>query len=132
MTMGRATGICRCRYGFVQEYLPLTIDLRVRVNEDGPDAGEFGLTNERVARKRGPVAGGQPVAGIMSIMRAQRTGMGDKGAKVIDFILENPEEFMGMSVTDVAEAADVSESYVIKICQQLGLSGLQQLKISMS
>ena len=90
------------------------------------------LAAEQVPRKRGPGVGGQPIAGILSIMRAQRRSMGDKGGNLIEFILENPEEFMGMSVTDLAEAAKLSESYIVKICRQLGVSGLQQLKISVA
>ncbi|SLJ91301.1 MurR/RpiR family transcriptional regulator [Novosphingobium mathurense] len=71
-----------------------------------------------------------PPVGVLSRMRTAKPGMGEKGAGVIDFILARPEDFMGMSVTDLAEATGVSESYVIKICRQLGLNGLQQLKVA--
>lgn len=89
------------------------------------------MTTEGVAaRKRGPGPGGKPVAGILSILRSQRGTTGEKGTRLIEFILANAEDIIGMSVTDIADAVDVSESYVIKICRQLGVNGLQQLKIS--
>jgi RpiR family carbohydrate utilization transcriptional regulator len=61
-----------------------------------------------------------------------KSSFGKLGGEVVEFILSNAGEVVGMSLTELAERTNVSESMIIKICQQLGVSGLQQLKISIA
>lgn len=56
-----------------------------------------------------------------------------KGARrIADFILDRPEDVVGMSVTELSEATEVSEGSIINFCRGIGLSGFQQLKLSLA
>jgi DNA-binding MurR/RpiR family transcriptional regulator len=81
-------------------------------------------------RRPGPVGAGKPIAGILQLLRERRNDIGQKGQRLIAFILENPEDFMGMSIGEIASTTGVSESYVVKISREFGLSGVQHLKLS--
>ncbi|MEJ1964498.1 MAG: hypothetical protein WDO56_24300 [Gammaproteobacteria bacterium] len=65
-------------------------------------------------------------------MHALKGSFGKLGGQAVEFILANASEVVGMSLTELAERTGVSDSMIIKICQQLGVSGLQQLKISLA
>jgi DNA-binding MurR/RpiR family transcriptional regulator len=75
---------------------------------------------------------GGPVAGVLSMLRSTRAVMGPTSRRIADLILERPDEVLGMSLTELAEAANASEGLVVKLCQQLGMGGLQALKISLA
>ena len=53
-------------------------------------------------------------------------------ARVARLILDAPEDVMRKSVTDVALAAAVSPSTVVRACQRLGYTGFQQLKLALA
>lgn len=56
-----------------------------------------------------------------------------KGAKrIADFVREQPHRIISLSVTELSDAIGVSEGSIIKFCQNLGLSGFQQLKLSLA
>jgi DNA-binding MurR/RpiR family transcriptional regulator len=56
-----------------------------------------------------------------------------KGAKrIADFILDDPSRIVKMSVTELSEATDSSEGSIINFAKMLGLSGFQQLKLSLA
>lgn len=56
-----------------------------------------------------------------------------RGARrIADFVLAQPERVVRMSVTELSEATESSEGSVINFCQRLGLSGFQQLKLSLA
>jgi DNA-binding MurR/RpiR family transcriptional regulator len=73
-----------------------------------------------------------PVDSVLSVIRSMRPAMGEVTGRAADFILENPEEVLGLSLTEFAERVDASEGLIIRLCQQIGVSGLQQLKISIA
>src|SRR5262249_8140575 len=75
---------------------------------------------------------GPAVDGILSLLRTLRSSMGETSQRVADLILDRPNDVLGMSLTEVAEAAQASEALVIKLCQQVGVGGLQALKISLA
>ena len=52
--------------------------------------------------------------------------------RIADFILKNREDVIHMSITEVAEKADVSEGSIVALCQQLGVKGFQGLKIDLA
>jgi len=68
------------------------------------------------------------------IMKMQ--GMKDMFTKaeqrVIDTIVENPQEVIYASVAELAERSKVSDPTVIRTCKKLGLSGYQDLKITLA
>jgi DNA-binding MurR/RpiR family transcriptional regulator len=75
---------------------------------------------------------GPPVGGVLSMLRSMRQVMGPTSGRIADLILERPNDVLGMSLTEVAETAKASEGLVIKLCQQMGMGGLQALKISLA
>jgi DNA-binding MurR/RpiR family transcriptional regulator len=56
--------------------------------------------------------------------------MGAVSARVADFILAHPQKVMTLSLAELATAVTASEGLIIRLCQQVGISGLQQLKNS--
>lgn len=70
--------------------------------------------------------------GITQRIAIARSSLPPVGIRVADFILERAEDVVHMSVTEVAEALDISEGSVIGFCQQIGARGFQHLKISLA
>ena len=52
--------------------------------------------------------------------------------RIADAILQNPEEVINLSITELAERSDVSESTVVRFCKTLGYKGYYELKISIA
>lgn len=52
--------------------------------------------------------------------------------KTADYILENPEKTIKMSIASLAEKANVAESAVVRFSKTLGFSGYSELKISLA
>ena len=52
--------------------------------------------------------------------------------KVAKYILNNTEEVVHLSITKLAQSADVSEATIVKFCQHIGYSGYQELKIRLA
>jgi DNA-binding MurR/RpiR family transcriptional regulator len=85
----------------------------------------------RSGRARG--ANGQSVVeNVITRIRVKLATLGPSARSIADFVLAQPEAVVGMSVTELAEAAGVSEGSVINFCRQLELSGFQQLKLSLA
>jgi len=68
------------------------------------------------------------------IARIQSTykTLGPTSRLIADFILSQPDAVMRMSVTELAEQTGSSQGSVVNFCQNLGLSGFQQLKLSLA
>lgn len=62
-------------------------------------------------------------------IRAAHASLPPGARRIADYVLEQPEQIVRMSVTELSEA---SEGSVINFCQKLGLSGFQQLKLSLA
>lgn len=82
------------------------------------------------SRPRG--ADGAPVENVLARVRTQLPNLARSARQIADVVLQQPEEIMRMSVTELAEAADVSEGSVINFCRQLGMTGFQQFKLSLA
>jgi len=80
-------------------------------------------------RKRGDVP---IVDNVMTRIRVRHASLGPSTRSIADYILENPRQVVGMSVTELAEATGASDGSVINLCRQLDLSGFQQLKLSLA
>ncbi|MFW5987999.1 MAG: MurR/RpiR family transcriptional regulator [bacterium] len=52
--------------------------------------------------------------------------------RVAQYIIDNHKEVIHLSITKLAQAADVSEATVVKFCQHIGYSGYQELKIMLA
>lgn len=58
--------------------------------------------------------------------------MGKAEKKVADWIFENPGEIISLSIVDLAELCKCSEATIVRFSKRLGLSGYQELKISLA
>ncbi|MGH7708030.1 MAG: MurR/RpiR family transcriptional regulator [Vulcanimicrobiaceae bacterium] len=52
--------------------------------------------------------------------------------RVADFILKNPEELIHLTVTELADQTQTSESTVVRLCQKIGYKGYQEFKIMLA
>jgi len=72
------------------------------------------------------------VSGVLAKLEGIMPGLGPKASKIAEFILDHPDNVIHMSVTDLAERVGTSEGSVVGLCQRIGLSGFQQLKIGVA
>lgn len=73
-----------------------------------------------------------PVENALARIRSLHAGLPPGARRIADYVLEQPDQIVRMSVTELSEATDSSEGSVINFCQKLGLSGFQQLKLSLA
>jgi DNA-binding MurR/RpiR family transcriptional regulator len=66
--------------------------------------------------------------GILRI-KSQLTSLKPAERRVADYILDNINEVIHLSITKMAENVGVSEATIVKFCQHIGYSGYQELKI---
>ena len=52
--------------------------------------------------------------------------------QVVNCIIEDPESIIHLSVAGLAEKSGSSEATVIRACRKLGLSGYQDLKVTLA
>ncbi len=52
--------------------------------------------------------------------------------KAADYILENPQDVINMSITELARASETSDATIIRMCKHIGYSGFYQTKISLA
>lgn len=52
--------------------------------------------------------------------------------KVADYVLNNMEKVIYVSVTDLAEEAEVGETTVLRFCRKIGLKGYQEFKLTIA
>lgn len=78
------------------------------------------------------IKGNQLVAGIIPRLENLRKTLAPISQRIVDFILEHPQEIIGMSVSEVSAAIGVSVGSVVRVCQQAGLEGFQDLKLSLA
>lgn len=73
-------------------------------------------------------SGANSIALIHSILPS----LSNAEQKVAMAVLENPSNTVYSSVTDLAEAADVGETTVIRFCRKLGYRGFQEFKLAVA
>lgn len=73
-----------------------------------------------------------PVENVIGRIRSIHKTLGPISRAIADFILTQPDVVMRMSVTELAEVTGASQGSVVNFCQGLGLSGFQQLKLSLA
>lgn len=52
--------------------------------------------------------------------------------KVADYVLENSEEVLYSSITELAEKINVGETTIIRFCRHIGLTGFQDFKLNIA
>lgn len=97
------------------------------MKRNGPDADEAsggGSTN-------GPTTL-QSLDGLIQRIEVARPTLTPVARRIADYVLVHAADVVHMSVTEVAEAVEVSEGSVVGFCQQLGARGFQQLKLALA
>ena len=69
---------------------------------------------------------------LLMRMKAMRDSLGHAERKVVDYVLENPEKVIYLSVAGLAESSGVSDATVVRACRKLGLSGYQDFKVTLA
>ena len=72
------------------------------------------------------------VNGVLARLAAMRPSLAPTGRRIADFIIANAADVVHMSVTEVSEKVEASEGSVVGLCQQVGTTGFQQLKIALA
>lgn len=83
-------------------------------------------------RARPGAAEQAPVENALARIRVMRPTMARGAGRIADFVLEDPNRVVKMSVTELAEATDASDGSIVNFAKMLGLSGFQQLKLSLA
>lgn len=91
-----------------------------------------GTDKVRKLKPRPSAADQAPIENALVRIKVTRPTMAKGAARIADFILEDPARVVKMSVTELAEATDSSEGSIINFAKFLGLSGYQQLKLSLA
>lgn len=61
-----------------------------------------------------------------------RGEVGAASARVIDKILDQPDEFLHWTIADLSEGANASEATVVRLVQSLGFKSYQEFKLKLS
>ena len=70
--------------------------------------------------------------GFFTRTSAAMSRLRDSEKKIVEFIVKNQEEIIHLSITEVAERSETSESSVVRLCKRLGYKGFQDLKIHLA
>lgn len=65
-------------------------------------------------------------------IRSLYPSMHESEKKIADFISDQPEAAVNMTVAKIAEKTGVAESSIVRFCQRVGFSGFAQLKINLA
>jgi len=65
-------------------------------------------------------------------MRAAYPSLPPSERKVVDFILDNFEEVIRMTLAELAQRSGVSDATVVRLCRSLGFNNFLELKISLT
>lgn len=68
-------------------------------------------------------------SGGLAMIKNVMNDLPESEKKTANFILNNPNQIVTMTASELGEASDTSSSAVIRLCKSLGLSGYQELKI---
>ena len=52
--------------------------------------------------------------------------------KVVEYIMQNPERIIKLSITELSEECDSGEATIFRVCKKLGYKGYQELKIKIA
>lgn len=74
----------------------------------------------------------EELKGCLIRIRSAYSDLYSAEKKVADYILENPQDIMHLSVTEVASQSGVSEATVVRFCRSLGYMGYQDFKLTLA
>jgi len=74
----------------------------------------------------------QVIPAIILKMQTLHPSLSKSEQKVVDFITKAPDQVIYLSVAEVAQNAGVSDPTVVRTCRSIGLSGYQELKVTLA
>lgn len=69
---------------------------------------------------------------VLSKIRALLESLSVKEQVVANYILENPDETIHQTITELAENCHVAESTIFRLCKRMGFRGYQAFKIALA
>ena len=72
------------------------------------------------------------ISAVLARIETLWPSLGPVGQRIADFIANNPQEVVHMSVSEVAERTGSSEGSIVGFCKNLGATGFQQIKIALA
>lgn len=69
---------------------------------------------------------------VLTRLRASLDDLSPVFKRVAQYVLDHPDQAIYHSVTELAEATHSSEGSIIRFCQDLGYSGLQEFKLTLA
>jgi DNA-binding MurR/RpiR family transcriptional regulator len=87
---------------------------------------------EHYFHNRGEVASAPDGFGLLVRARAARPSLPPAEGRVADGVLRDPGAAAGLTVTELAALAGVSEATVLRFCRSLGLAGYAQLRLALA
>jgi len=91
------------------------------------------MTDQTLKKRTGPAGLSQHhVQGILAKLASLKESLPATRCRVADYILSNPQQIVRMSVTEVAEAIQVSEATIINVCRDIQMKGFQDLKLALA
>lgn len=72
------------------------------------------------------------IPALLLRVKALYNSLSKSEKKVFDYILQNPEEVIYLSVTGLAEKSGVSDATVVRACRKIGMDGYQDLKVNLA
>lgn len=73
-----------------------------------------------------------PGEGVVIRMRALAPSLSPAEQRVASLVLEDPQRASSRTITELAKAANTSETTVIRFCKALGLSGYPELRLRLA
>lgn len=72
-----------------------------------------------------------PTGGLAGL-RSAYPGLSPKFQGIADHILQNPQDVVHLSISELAEVTHCAEATIFRLCRQLGYKGYQDLKIALA
>lgn len=69
---------------------------------------------------------------IFLTIKQRMTSLPKSEQRIAQYILENPEHTVTLSVSDLAELSEASPASIIRLCRSLGIEGYTELKLLLS
>ncbi|WP_050183146.1 MurR/RpiR family transcriptional regulator [Domibacillus robiginosus] len=68
----------------------------------------------------------------MAKIRSYYARLSEKEKKVADYILQNPEKIVHITINELAETLHVADATVFRFCKRIGFKGYQAMKIALA
>lgn len=72
------------------------------------------------------------VNGCLAKIKSEYPTMSDTSKRIADYVLENPDKIIHMTIILVAEECKVSEASVVRFSQMIGYQGFNDMKINLA